>query len=247
MKRVDHIMQYLSGELSAEETLQFEQELSRDPELKEDCDQVSAAYHLIGEQLKQRDEEAFLTRLSEVMDKPFPGKEKGKGRSRPGWYFLISVAASMTVMLAIFLAHQGKKQTFARFFDPASDPVLLAIHQDTRGDAGSFITLYNQGHYAAAFEESSESLSLDPGDPEALLFQLLAALELDREEEALALVEGLETDPRQLPGQALAWYRALALVRSGRTGEATSTLEPLLVHPGPYKKDAHKLQKKLIK
>ena len=56
-----------------------------------------------------------------------------------------------------------------------------------------------------------------------------------------------ETDPGQPWGQAITWYKALALVKAGKTTEAAALLTTLCELSGPYQKDANKLKKKLKK
>jgi len=60
MSYVDHIIKYLSGELSQEEASTFEKELESDAALKREFEEQSAAYRLIRDQLHKRDEKLFL-------------------------------------------------------------------------------------------------------------------------------------------------------------------------------------------
>jgi predicted Zn-dependent protease len=133
------------------------------------------------------------------------------------------------------------------FFNPAEDPVILAYNQETRGDSDSAIALFSHGQFEASLEKTSELLLEDPGNQLALLFHLLAAMELNVEAGVLARVEAVELDTRHALGQSLTWYQALAMVKTGLTEEAAALLEGLLSQPGPYESDAHKLQKMLKK
>jgi len=247
MKRVDQIIRYLSGELTPEESRAFERELPVNEELREEYDLVSAAYRLIGDELRRRDEEAFRSKLREVMDRGMPPAERGSGKRKSWWYLLIPAAASVAVVLAITILNRGNDKIYEAFFDPARDPVILALNQETRGDSGSALAIYCQGNYQAAMEKAASALSQDPSDRLALLIRLLAALELNLEQEALVQVEAAGTGAEDLLGQSLTWYHALALVKSGQSMEASALLGPLLEHPGPYYPDAHKLQKMLLK
>ena len=78
-------------------------------------------------------------------------------------------------------------------------------------------------------------------------FHLLAAIELDTEEDVISIVEAAQIDTGNVLGQSLTWYQALALVKTGRNKEAAETLGALVERPGPYGPDAHKLQKMLLK
>ncbi len=69
MNNVDLIIKYLSGEMKQDETRSFEKDLSSNPVLKEEYEDVSAAFQLIREQLQKRDEDSFRANLLEVMEK----------------------------------------------------------------------------------------------------------------------------------------------------------------------------------
>ena len=247
MNRVDQIIQYLSGEMSPAESKQFEEALSRDSGLKETYDQVSLAWELIGDQLKQQDEEAFLTRLREVMEQPGSARAPAGREKRPGWQYLIPAAATVALVLAIFMGDRGGKDPYDRFCHPSSDPVLQAILLETRGDAGSATALYSGGSFEAAYLKTSGQLDADPMNRQALLIHLLSAMELGRTSEALGQIEGKENGQGQPLDQALGWYTVLALLKTGDQGDAMLTLERLLMNPGPYERDAHKLKKMLTK
>ncbi len=57
----------------------------------------------------------------------------------------------------------------------------------------------------------------------------------------------MELDTSLAVGQALIWYKTLALLKAGRNDDAEITLGVLLESPGSYADAAHKLQKMLIK
>jgi hypothetical protein len=247
MKRVDHIIRYLSGELSPVESKQLEEALSSDSGLKEIFDQVSAAWELIGDQLKKKDEEAFLSRLKEVMEQPGPGHAAKGRRKPPGWFYLIPVAATLALVLAIFTGNRGKNLPYERFYHPSSDPVLQAVMQDTRGESGSAMALYSSGSYEAAYNVTSGLLDPDSLNRQVLLIHLLSAMELERAGEALALVNGTSPGQGEPLDRALGWYTVLAQVKAGDRGDALVTLDKLLMDPGLYKRDAHKLKKMLTK
>ena len=241
------MIKYLSGDLNREESMAFEQELAQDKQLRDTFDQVSAAYKLVADQLRRRDEAAFRSRLREVMDQSEPGGAPGTKKRRPRWVLFLPLAASIAILVTIYVMNRDPGRIYLTFFNPAEDPVLLAYNQETRGDSDSAIALFSHGRFEASLEKTSEQLSEDPGNQLALLFHLLAAMELNVEAGVLTRVEAVELDTRHALGQSLTWYHALAMVKTGRTAEAAALLEGLLSQPGPYESDAHKLQKMLIK
>ena len=247
MKHVDHIIKYLSDEMSQEEVRSFEKDLATNPVLKEEFEEVSAAYRLIRDQLRQRDEEAFRSKLLEVMEKPALKFRDRSYRHWPRWYFLLPLAGSVAILLAVFLMNQQGDRILSRFFEPDKDPVILAFNQGTRGDSEPGIMLYHEGHYQESMDKMSELLEQDPENRLTLLFYLLASMELDMQEAVLDRVQTLAIDTEQRLGQSLNWYITLALVKSGRLEEASTQILTLTEQPGPYQTDARRLQKMLLK
>ena len=241
------MIKYLSGDLNQEESRALEQEIAQDKELSDAFNQVSAAYGLIGDQLRQRDEAAFRTKLREVMDHSSPGGAPVIKNRRSRWIFLVPLAASVAILVVLYIMNRGPERIYQVFFNPSEDPVILAFNQETRGDSESAISLFSQGQYEASMERTSEMLLQDPGNQLTLLFHLLAAMELNVEADVLNLVEAAEIDTGFALGRSLTWYQALAMVKSGRTMEASRLITVLTEQPGPYQSDAHKLQKMLIK
>ena len=247
MNNVDLIIKYLSGEMKQDETRSFEKDLSSNPVLKEEYEDVSAAFQLIREQLQKRDEDSFRANLLEVMEKSTPKKQDRSFGHRLRWYFLLPLAASLAILLAIFLMNRGSERTLTRFFDPGNDPVVLAYNQGTRGETETGIVLYHGGFYQKSMETMTDLMNRNPDNQLALLYYLLASMELDLQEEALEKVEAIPVYMDHQLGQSIIWYSALALVKSGRMEEAASQLLPLSEQPGPYQRVAVRLQKMLLK
>jgi hypothetical protein len=247
MKSVDHMIKYLSGDLNGEDARALEKELLQDKELGELFEQVSAAYRLIGDQLRKRDEDLFRSRLREVMELASPVHDPDTQKRRPLWLLIPSLAASVAILLAILLMHRSPDQLYQAFYKPNEDQVILALNTETRSDSESAASLFSKGEFQSTLKLTSAELIHDPGNQAALLFHLLASMELDLEEEALAITEKAEPDTSHPLGQAMVWYRTLALIKAGRKDEAEIALGALLKSPGSYTADAHKLKKMLTK
>ena len=247
MKHVDRIIQYLSGDLSDAEKKAFEEELNSDPRLSEEYEEVSRAYNLVSSELKKRDEAHFRAALNKVMLSEGPSRNRRPPNRRPRLYLLIPVAASLALLLTLYLVNRLEPAAFSRFYKPDSDRVLLALSGETRGSADSGIQQYRSGNYQSAYEKLDQIYREDAGNHQALLFLLLAAIELDRSERIVGIIRVTELDPESRLDQCLSWYTSLAMLKNGRTEEAASMLQPLVSGDGPYFGDAQKLLKRLSK
>ena len=148
----------------------------------------------------------------EVMEKPTLKIRHNRAGYWPRWYFLLPLAGSVAILLAVFLMNQRGDRILSRFFEPDKDPVILAFNQGTRGDSEPGIMLYHEGHYQESMDKMSELLEQDPENRLTLLFYLLASMELDMQEAVLDRVQTLAIDTEQRLGQSLNWYITLALV-----------------------------------
>jgi len=249
------MIKYLSGDLSPEESLAFERELSENPQLKDEFSNVSLAYSTIRNQISLQDEEAFTEALSAAMKRsesgsgPGPLDNKHKNHISRWWYPLIAVAASVALLFTIVGYPKGSEKIYSSSYHPSEDPVLITLEANSRGEAvhQNIIQLWEEQEFIRCFNEADKHLAEDPSDQYAMLFYLLSSMEMNQGEKALEGLKKGETDLGQTLGQALVWYKALALVRADLFSEAAELLASLSEVPGPYRKDANKLKKKLRK
>jgi tetratricopeptide (TPR) repeat protein len=245
MKYVDLIIQFLSGELSEGESEAFEKELEKNNVLRDEYEQVSAAYRLIRDQLGKEDMAHFRARLREVMERPL--EDHGGDRSRRGrwWLLLLPLAASLAVLIMLYANKRDGPGIFSRFYRPDKDPVVLAFNQDQRGEMEVGIAMYQGGHYEISMQIMDSLLEENPGNQMVLLYYLLSSIELDRVEEAIPAVMAADVSTDHTLGQAVAWYSGLAFIKTGHYDEAITDLAPLEQHPGPYRKRSRRLIKLL--
>lgn len=246
MSNVDLIIKYLSKEMNRKESGSFEKMLSSDADFKSEYDEVSAAFNLIRDELRKKDEAEFRSRLREAMEK---SREKIQNRSprRSGWYLLLPLAGSLAILIALSLIDRGSDRLITKFFNPGKDPVLLAFDQETRGEMNSGSSLYHRGFTQQSREKAKNELEADPGNRAALLYFLVSSIELDLENEALSIIMPLERVTHSQLDQSILWYKSLALVKAGMTDEAVSELRVLEQLSGPYESDARRLKKMLLK
>ena len=247
MNSVDQMIRYLSGDLDGEDSRLLEEAIKTDPEVRELFERVSDAYHLVGDQLRKRDEEAFSAQLRMVMDQAGHVPESRFRNHRKTRWIIWPVAAAIALFVAIMLTNDMNRPAYQAFYKPGRDPFILAMENGTRGMQDSLAVLFTSHQYDVLFKETEQILVKDPGNEVAGLFNLLAAIELDREMEALAV----EWEPDPAAGdplnQAIVWYRTLACLKSDRIGEAEILAGNLAARAGPYRRDAQKLLRKLKK
>lgn len=247
MNYVDLILRYLSGDLSRDEAKSFKEEIASNAALKEEFEEVSAAYELIRDQLQTRDELAFRQKLLEAMGHELPSPATSRHRIGPRWYLPLALAGTLAILLVLFLNQTGKERILSKYFTPGQDPVLLAHMQDTRGEQEAGILYYRQHNFEEAMRVLEARLLEDADNTVLLLYYLLSAMEVDKETEVIEEVLTLKLEYSRLSDQALGFYCSLALIKSDRREEALTMLDPLLKESGPYRSPAEKLKKLLLK
>lgn len=247
MNYVDLILRYLSGELSPDEAKSFQEELTSNAELKKEFEEVSSAYNLIRDQLQTMDELAFRNKLQEAMDRKLPAATPSRLHIRPRWYIPLAIAGTVAILLVLFLNQTGKEKILSKYYTPDQDPVILAYTQDTRGEQEAAIHYFQRGSYEKALKMLEFRIGEEPDNRILLLYYLLSAIEEDKESEAIERSMATNLDHKHLSDQAIAWYCSLALIKSDRREEAQAMLAPLLKESGPYRSNAEKLEKLLLK
>lgn len=247
MSYVDHILKYLSGELSPEEEYSFKEELKSNEDLQKEFAELSSAYELIRDQLQKRDEVAFRQKVQEAMDHKKNPSPSFALKIRSFWYIPMALAASLAILWVLVLNQTDNEKILSLFYAPDQDPVLLAYMQETRGEQEAGILNYRNGSYSEAMKILERQMKEDPDNKILLLYYLLSAMELDREEEVLPLALNATLEYAHLPDQAIGWYSTLALIKTDRREEAKKTLGPLTEDSGPYRSHAEKLLKLLLK
>ncbi len=249
MKRVDYMIKYLSGDLKPEEALAFKRELKENPQLKQEFSDVSLAYSMIGDQLRKADEKSFTAALDRAMNTSQPGDRGRKNHRVRLRFLLLAVAASAALLVIIFGSQRGMEKIYSSFYNPSNDPVIIALEGNMRGEAGhqALAEFWKKEDYTHCRSQAIKQLSEKSSEQLAMLFFLLSSMEMDDAAVALERLNTFETDPGQPWGQAITWYKALALLKVGKTTEAATLLTTLSELSGPYQKDANKLKKKLKK
>ena len=247
MNNVDLFIKYLSGDMNLEEAGSFEEKLASDPGFKEQYEEVSAAYNLIRDQLQKRDLDDFTKTLLEVMERSDGKLASPRRRFRSWWYVPLALAGSLAILLTVFKFNPDGNRMFSRYYQPGEDPVLMAYSQSTRGPTESGIFFFQQGQYAKTVAVMSELIAKDTGNQLALLYYLLASIETGMQDLAIEKLAPLDLRTDHQLGQALYWYRALALIKMDRYEEANQFLLALIQQQGPYQSKARSLQKNLLK
>ncbi|GJM35287.1 MAG: hypothetical protein DHS20C18_42880 [Saprospiraceae bacterium] len=218
---LEHIEQYLTGDLSKEEKAAFENQMKVDQQLAEEVELIrnmTGGIRLYGHK-------KLKSELDIIHKKVITPKEKGRFRLlNSKWIF--GVAASLAVLLVAYVAWQSKisptaEQLYAEYHQAYdwtiskrgnTDEQLMKIHQ-----------LY-QGRNYEAFLQQTEQLQLDISkDPPLALAMGQAYGAIGQTDQARNYFKMAEANA--LFSEEALWYQALSYLKTGSISEAVNTLE----------------------
>lgn len=229
----DHIERYLRGELTGEEKLLFEKELSTNTALAE-----SLRMH---EDLKFSLDNNFRKTLLNIPNLS-THEALSDLQTKTNWLQVWSIAASFLLIISIaLLVYQLNKKTdpiilYALYFKPpiALSPELSANRgaSNPDGDPGSmeeYLSTADSYYMAGQYDEGIQALLSYPNneDSQRIQFQLgLLYLAVDRPADALIHFNKVT----QYSPADNSWYKALTLLKLNRMDEAKKELQTLVAN-----------------
>ena len=251
---------YIYDDLSPEEIVEMETEISRDPQLSESYrlnrqvkDYLQAKIQLEEMRsdplLEDAEKLADMAFELESMDKkesvtiPF-GRKKNRVRILA---FTAAIAASVAIIIAIGLPFTlDQDRLFDSYYLPieASDYSQRGLADEMYRDIAKGINNYMDGNYTQSMEQFNSLASISGFRPEVHFFTGLSYLGLGQYKDAQNSLElVLDGSSRYLPETL--WYLSLSHLKTGELEKANELLGQLEEYDGMYKQDAQSLRKKL--
>jgi hypothetical protein len=261
LDRNRRLADYIYNDLSSEEVVEMEKEISSDPQLSE--------FYLLNMQVKEylhakvqleemrsdpqlEDAEkladmAFDTESHDEVDHKSmpPGPKRHRARNMA---LTVAVAASVTIFIAVGIipSRIDQDRLFDRYYEPyeASDNAQRGGANEMHRDIAMGINNYLDGNYNQSIEQFN-TLASDPAiQSEVLFFTGLSYLGLGQYQPAQNNLESIPDGTNRYLPETL-WYLSLCYMKTGVFDKANSLLEQLESYDGLYKKDAQALQRKL--
>ena len=261
LDRNRRLADYIYNDLSSEEVVEIEKEISKDPQLSESYQLNMQVKHYLQAkvQLEEMRSDPQLEDAEKLADMAF-GIEShdpldhesiptGPKRNRIRSMVLVAaVAASVSIIIAvgIFPPKIDQDRLFDRYYVPveASDYSQRGEVNEMYRDIAMGINYYVEGNYKQSIDQFSK-LALDPAiQSEVQFFTGLSYLGLGQYQSAQNILESvLDGDHRYQPETL--WYLSLCYLKTGEFDKANALLGQLEIYDGLYKKGAQTLRKKL--
>lgn len=275
MKYVDIILKYLSGDLSGSESLSFEKDLERNPEMQSEFKQVKLIYDQLSEELKikhpgsekkeniirdiivdhdlevyrgpveESDEIEFISKLKAQSKNARAEPEKKRVSLYKSPLFYLALAASVSLLLILMQPAATSDQLFAKYYQPGSDKILVHLGESSRDETLSGISLYKRGLYKQALAYFEPYIQQDAPDPYIKLFYALSSIEENKSIEADIILNPESIALDDDINLAITWYYSLYLIHENKTTQAVKYLKILGEEKNPYFRDARSLLRKI--
>ncbi|SFW74697.1 Tetratricopeptide repeat-containing protein [Sinomicrobium oceani] len=212
MEKQDYILfeDYLSGALSTSDRQKLEARLQSDKELNAWFETYREASAYLERTFgKAEDTAAFRDKVSGISEEYFRKQER-KPRVRKLLRWQIAVAASVLILLGIFLS---RRMTVPSYEDYAIYPeISLVVRGEENAELYRAETAFNHKNYEEAARLFGEILREDPAHAEISLYYAIALVEQNRFGEADMVFAGLIGSRSVFRTEAL-WYGALSKLK----------------------------------
>lgn len=251
---------YIYNDLSPEERVDLERELSENAELSESyvLNKQVVDYLRTKIQLKEMRSDPMLENAEKLADKAFEKASDGEERQQVipinrkririrNLTFAVAIAASIAVLITVgtpFGVDQDK--LYDRYYDPleASDYSQRGESNEAYRDVATGINNYLNGNYEQSIEQFSQLATVPAFRSEAQFYTALSRLGLGQYQDAQSIFESYITNENRYHLESL-WYLSLCYLKTGEIDQASKHLGQLEKYSGMYQKDAKTLRKKL--
>lgn len=259
-KRNRRLADYIYNDLSPEEQVEFEMDISNDPELSEyyELNTQVKKYLQAKIQLEEMRSDPMVEDAERLADLAFETESSvpesrepipiGRKSSRVRKLTIpTAIAASIAILIAIGMQSRfGPDRLYDRYYVAleASDYSQRGASNQAYGNLAIGINSYLDGNYTQTIEQFAR-LAPDPVyQTEVQYFTALSHMGLEQFEHAQNLFKILNSGDNRYHLETL-WYLSLCCLKIGEFDQADQYLGLLENYEGMYQKDAQSLRKKL--
>ncbi|NRB49660.1 MAG: hypothetical protein HRU41_18410 [Saprospiraceae bacterium] len=218
------IEKYFSDEFSEAERTAFEQELAKDTELAKSFAQRKEIEDFLA---VRPGREKLKAEIGELGDSFFSSSNESTTKVVPlrrRLYWIAGAAAAAILLLLLVPTWLNSPPTYQQFAEHR--PLSLQERGSDQKDLQAIETAFNTGNYSSAAELLNQYLEEQPDDLQAQIYASIAALELDRAEEALTRLSPISTGTSIYRSTAQ-WYLALVYLKQKNYQESRTALSKI--------------------
>ena len=231
----------ISGDLSTDEQIEFQNLVANDPVLEEEYDTYKSLNSYLQNNFKKNDQERDLKNSLETIGNAYFNGKSRKTETKvikmPKWVY--AAAACLIVLLGTYLF----TPSYPSYNDYAVIPDLALTERGTNPEEVKRAEdLFNSAQYEQASKELEELLSSDPLNSKLKFYYGLSLLEQEKFNEAYTVFEELRKWQSIYKYRA-AWFQALGLLKQKRFEESKKVLLQIPEEAEDYQKARELLNK----
>lgn len=247
MEEQDYILfdSFINGQLSAEDTLDFENRLENDSAFKNSFNiYKELSFFLENKFENEAETDAFKKNLENISNTHFNKTEtitQAPKKSKVFRYAQLAMAASVVLFLGIFAFNQFSTPTYSDF--NAHEPMTIVRGEGSVKDLIQATKAFNSKEYEKANALLKKVLENDPYNSELQLYYAITNIELDNFKIADTELNKLINGTSAYKDRAL-WYSALSRLKQKNIDATIVLLKQVSEEADDYK-EAQKLLDKL--
>ncbi|APY11194.1 hypothetical protein BWZ22_08025 [Seonamhaeicola sp. S2-3] len=236
---------YLSGALSKEEMANFELQLQTEPEFNQAFNTYKELSSFLANKFEnEAASAAFKENVKKISDKYFNQEEtklEQKPKPKVFPFYKYAIAACVLLFIGLFTFNQFSNPNFSDY--NSYETISLTVRGSQNTLLKTAENAFNTKDFAKAEEAFSQLLKQDTANKEFQLYKGIALIELDKFNEADALLEKLSKEDSAFKNDAI-WYLGLSKLKQKDYEASLEILKTLPEDANNYNK-AQKLIKKL--
>lgn len=235
MDKDELIERFFENQLSDEEQKIFQNYLDTDPVFAEEF-----AFQKNVKQAIVLNERVELKKKLQSFESP---------KSSRKWISKWSVAASIVVVVGAGFWFMNQSPNGAELYDEYYQSYPNVVAPTVRGESKTDLKSqafyeYDSGNYQKAYDLFSQLYATDKDDY-ALFYSSLSLIELNKPQEAIALMDEFDLNKNNGFTPYIKWYKALSYVKIDQKEKAIELLQSLVENQNPLQKQAQNLLKEL--
>ena len=248
MEDADRLQGYLDGDLTATEREAFEEEVARNPDLRERLALHRRLEIALGDS-KEEKVEADLAAIMAELPHNLQDDQAPPRRGRSSGYFAIAASLAILLVGAWFFFLRGcsaPEELYAQHYTAYDGSTELRSENGIpKSLLSSAFDTYNEGNYREALQRFAQILKLAPGNPRALFYQGICQMETGAFAPAGESFRRVLADGQNLYLSQASWYLAMTCLKVNDLECAKAQLSELAGATGRYRDAAAEILEEL--
>ncbi len=242
MKKTNQINEYLSGELTGSNLVNFENELKNNSELQQEL----TLYNGIDEAIVQKgviELRNNLNRIHESLEKNVPVRKMFTNR-----YFLVAASVSILIVLSVFffkMNNSSNTELYSMYFEPYESIDIIRGNSTDCDRLNNPYDFYADKQYEQAVVAFDKLLEKDASDVKVNFYKGISSMELSDYEDAIKSFQTILDSDASLFVELSEWYIGLCYLETNNDELAKKHFENVVGFDNNFSEKASEILRNL--